>query len=155
MTGPQIRMPRKSALKTIAPSVDASRVQFIRLPFYEIQQVGHLLFYSLSQLLPRFKQVMPPKAFTLNARCQNGVFATAFTFALPQEYAQHLAAREDAPKPRYEIQLRMAICDATKEQQDAYPNGVRICVNGIPATLPASFAADLSATDAMRGGFCF
>jgi hypothetical protein len=59
-----------------------------------------------------------------------------YTFIVPRQYLSQLSYRETDAIPRYEVQMRMALCELDKEQPDAFPNNVKVTVNGALVNLP-------------------
>jgi hypothetical protein len=61
-----------------------------------------------------------------------------FQFSIPPEFVGKLSKHESDPLPRFELQMRMAVYDAENEQQDAFPQNVKVSINGFTVTLPVS-----------------
>lgn len=64
-----------------------------------------------------------------------------YKFQIPREYIGKLCYRETGvsdSSARFEIQMRMALCETDKEQPDAFPNNVKVQLNGALVNLPVS-----------------
>ncbi|CAD5209567.1 unnamed protein product [Bursaphelenchus xylophilus] len=95
----------------MCPSVvDPKNVHFTVLPFYEQKEV-----------------VMPHTLLPQYPKIDNGMVQHSFKFCLPRKFFNEF--RVGADLPRYEVQLRMCVADASKPQSDAFPNVIRTYIN--------------------------
>ncbi|KAI6238222.1 hypothetical protein M3Y99_00721500 [Aphelenchoides fujianensis] len=98
-------------------NAEIQRVKFTEQPFYD-----------------RDTSLVQPTA--LVGHGSSGMQTTQVRFLIPRSFMTMLVGREDAPLPRYEVQLRMGVLDGSREQPDDFPKNLRGSINGVPISFP-------------------